>query len=511
MTVGGNQYIVLGQGGHHGSLLFFSPDNLLTPKLDSDVNEHTGGGEVMFTGKQRLGYINGQQYYLQYDATTGYTTAAGAWDFPPPPSTSSGTTPSPAPSDQASDSDTNLTSPEPDATTSSPAGNGPSIESIRTTLRSGNYQPNPESNKLTDELKKQQIEFWTYSKSGTPPLGYWHVWIFPAKLLKARNMPMPMPADIPISATPDGLQVINGHFVAITRSYETLFYDLSKPLKVKTAEGKPQNHPFDNVGKIDQTSFNISDEGLLKSALDLGKFPLNGKTGQDVETNLAAVMKNRQQGEAYTITGGMDSGTMSLHLGGERLFGQFWPTIDAKLNSAGGQESNSTPQHAFDYSSAPSAGDLPDETYIDSTEKITMVSTAGDGKSAKLYANGDGSKLYFAFQLSLDGGKTVNESGYTLAFVKEAKDLQLPIPSCAAKDIQVQGLLKAKSAPSPKTRSLGTKERGLVYAVYNDALSSSPSAQGTIDTKKNCAGPLIWWGKGMDEKTAFAYCQKDKL
>ncbi|MCX5794804.1 MAG: hypothetical protein NTY77_04855 [Elusimicrobia bacterium] len=198
------------------------------------------------------------------------------------------------------------------------------------TLRSAGYILDPVTADLNPALKEQEITIWTYGRSGPPPLGFWHVWVFPKEILASRNMPMPMSPDIPLGEAPDELRVIAGHVVAITRSYETLFYDLEKPTKVEIRDDKPQNHPFAHVGRVGKASFSIYDAALLRSAMDFGRFP--GKADQGIERNLALVMKNREAGEKYTITGGMDSGTLMIHFGADRLSGMFWPKIDQELS-----------------------------------------------------------------------------------------------------------------------------------------------------------------------------------
>ena len=39
---------------------------------------------------------------------------------------------------------------------------------------------------------------------------------------------------------------------------------------------------------------------------------------------------------------------------------------------------------------------------------------------------------------------------------------------------------------------MGDKKAGVVYAVCNDAMSAGGS--GTVDSAKNCAGAILWWG-----------------
>jgi hypothetical protein len=508
-TIGDKQYYVLGQSAARGSLLFFPSDlkdrmaagGDLSPDLVADVNRRAADGRG-----QNLPYTEGRSLWTAYGTAAPYhlefDPKEGCWEVK---AGSGDPDPDPAYSRKAGGDQTGGAWSDAGGTPSgSDAIKPATLQSIRNYLRAGGNEPDPIGQDFRSDLKKKDIEIWTYTKSGKPPLGYWHFWIVPAKLYAARNMPMPAPPDVPLGEKADELRLIDGHIVAITQSYATLYFDLERPLTVEMKDGRPQNLPFEQVGQVGKSSFHIADAALLKSALDLSKFPLHGKTCPDVESSLKAVMKNRLQGEDYAITGGMDSGTLAIHFGGNRLFGKFWPKSDEKLDSAAGHVDDRGPGNAFDFDSGPKDNELSDDLFVGPAEHVKTAATAKDGHSAKLYLNDAGSRMYFAFKLSLDGGKTANFSGYQLAFAKEPKDLQLPFPAVAVRDIHVRGLTAA-SVPSPKSRSLGDRKSGLVYAVYNDTLSSS--APGTIDPGPNCAGPLIWWG--MEEKTAWADCKKD--
>ena len=506
--VGSESYYVLGQGGAKGSLLFFRKKSLdsggdLVPEMAAEVNQRAADGRnqnIPYTVGRALWTADGKSapYHLEFDPKRGYWEVKDLAGDPDPVTAPAVGTSSAPTGGQAGGA----------ASGSGASGQPTDVAAIRANLRAGDYELNPAVfQSLNQKLKDQGIEIWSYTKAGKPPLGYWHVWIFPAELSSARNMPMPAPPDIPLGETPDELHVIGGHFIAITRSYETLFYDLDRPQKVEMKDDKPQNHPFEQVGKVSKNSINLSDSALLKSAMDLGKFPLKGKTDRDVESNLKAVMKNRQEGEKYTITAGMDSGTLSIYFGEHRLDAQFWPTIS--LNSDVGHPDTQGPGHAFDFGGFGSDDGKPfvdpldikgDPATGNPDETVTKEVEAED-HSAILYVNSDKSRWYLIYKFQLDDGtKKVLRSNAGWAFASSQKER--PVHPAVA--IQVKGL-KGKVEPNGEFRLAGDAQKGLWYAVKSKTISS----QNATKLADNCLGPVIWWG--MDEKAAGSACKNDSL
>ncbi|MCX5795687.1 MAG: hypothetical protein NTY77_09360 [Elusimicrobia bacterium] len=506
--VGDKSYYVLGQGGAKGSLLFFPSDlkdslasgGNLSPEMAAEVNQRgpDGGNQsIPYKVGRDLGTAaDGKPYHLEFNRDNGYWEVKdGPGDQDPAPGAATSTT-------TATGGQTGGTGPKP----------GTLLETVKATLRGGNYEIDPISKDLNQDLKDKEIEIWTFKLAGKPPLGYWHVWIFPAELSSARNMPMPMSAELPLSETADELHLIDGHVVAITRSWETLFYDLARPAKVVIEDDKAKNHPFENVGKISKSSFNISDAALFKSTLDLSKFPLKGKTAQDVQKNLDAVMKLREGTEIYTIQGGMDSGTIDIHLGGNRLFGQFWPKIADNLNSAAGHADTAGPGHAFDFALVPDVpfqdqASILEEKDVNPAESVVVIAKAGDD-TARLYANGDNSRWYLAYRFAIldDKGKTVEvrRNGRPgLAFASDPK-LHMPIPAVPIEKVGLRGL-KNQGIPDGQFRYAGKAEKGLWYAVKR----KGGTPENETKSADNCLGPVVWWG--MDEPAALKACKDDKL
>ncbi|MDD5628845.1 MAG: hypothetical protein PHU21_07265, partial [Elusimicrobia bacterium] len=506
--VGNQNYYVLGQGGAKGSLLFF-PESIkdsvnsggaISPAMAAEVNQRGADGSnqtIPYKVGRDLGKAaDGKNYHLEYNRDHAYwevKEGVGDPDVVPETSTSTST----AAGGQAGGGS---------------AKPGNALEAARTALRAGNYELNPISKDLNQDLKSQDIEIWTYKQAGKPPLGYWHVWTFPEALSATRNMPLPMSGELPLSETADELHLIDGHVMAITRSWETMFYDLAKPVKVELQDDKPKNHPFRNVGKIGKSSFNISDVALLKSTLDLSKFPLKGKTAADVQKNLDVVMKLRQEGEFYTIEGGMDSGTIDVHIAANRIFGQFWPQIAENLSSAAGHETNMGPGHAFDFNLAPDEpfqdeANVLEEKDVNPAETVKVMVKAGDD-TARLYASADKNRIYLAYRFTIVDAKgqplAVRRNGRpALIFSSDAKR-HMPIPSVPADKIGVRGL-KATVIPDGQFRMMGKADKGVWYAVKR----KGGTPENEPKPAENCLGPVVWWG--MDEAAAKSVCETEKL
>src|SRR5207302_871528 len=104
----------------------------------------------------------------------------------------------------------------------------------------------------------------------------------------------------------------------------------------------------------------------------------------------------------------------------------------------------------------------------------------------------------------------VDDKRHRSAPIKVFDSKKQPLPA----DFQLQGLLQSGPEIAERDKMAlafvkdSKAERGVI-GVYQDKRSLlSDNTQG--DKKKNCAGPLIWWGIGGRD-AALKACQENKL
>lgn len=243
IKVGGKEFIVLGQGGAKGSLLFFPADikermangENVKPELAALVNERSSDGRnVNLADPRPLGSVSGKPYELVFDNDLKYWVAQEA-----PPKKETGEGDSSTPTKKTDDLDS--------------TSSGDEVEA--NILKKGEYELNADVAKGLDAKWGVKVYDW---KAGLPskPVQRRHLMVLPASIRPERaafvyfHLPPGYDESIRLDREVRG---VGGKYLAVTSKNYTVYQDVSQ-----RADPSPPGSP-DKIFKYDEDC--LVDEG----------------------------------------------------------------------------------------------------------------------------------------------------------------------------------------------------------------------------------------------------------
>ncbi len=531
MEINGKSFLVMGQGGKNGSLLFY-PSDLAnrkgadrSPELMTNVNERSGDGRsVNLSGAQALGNVKGEHYNLEFNRELGYWEAKKG---PPPakPVAAAG-------GGAAGGADKQTSSTNGQA--NPPGGDIPGDVTVfeQGLVNSGKWIRNDDVRNGLDENYKEKVRVYSWIgklEDGSPEpkqLRGRHIMIVPEGVWSKDRNPVP-----PFAVTKEDTDLnvrVEGQFkgeirgfgkwLATSTDLNTLYFDLSRPdpktMASLKAGGDPQGSIYVNEGSVSgNKTISIFDAILLPDAMLRGGFSEAEVKGAVV--NLAKVLGDMKTG--FQISGAK-GGQLGVVIAGKKNM-YFWPEIkedpSAVDPSKAGVVGDGT---VFDKvitggQDAELGGGPTEVKAVDGVNDIvTRIKDDGKkGPTAALYvakARDDKQPLnyYLMFRFKNNDDKIMRTSflqvfggkdmpafpGEGIIFLSGATDIK---PS-----VDVSG--------SGKVTLLGAKGKDKGRGVYAFFETRLDEADKTLKTG-NCIGPVLWWG--VDEATAKAACKNSAL
>ncbi|MFA6004222.1 MAG: hypothetical protein WC881_09150, partial [Elusimicrobiota bacterium] len=516
--IGGKQFLVMGQGGTRGSMLFYPMD--LKAKFDkgdstkasfmADVNERSSEGvNETLLGKNPIGYVNGKHYNLVYNQELGLLEAKEGEppaEPKPPVQGGGGTTPSTTAGEEGG----------PDVIPSD-------LNDIEKIYYPKGYRRNMRIKAGLDPKLWEQTRILTL-RQGEETFSMRNIWVVPQRLFSAGNMPSPTiekASEAQIGApVPDEVRAVAKHFLAFSCPLGTLYYDLNHEIPSQNG-----SHPYMPMGSVQNKQIIIMHEDLLDDAMAQAGYSAGARKA--AAAALAGGIKAYGKHERFNVS---TSGKELIAKGKSRAI-LVWPVkgkaaageaaVDEvgtssdqpqKKGKKGGQTVAGSPAPsgagkaaAVEFGPDAELPTTPQSMTLEEgkTEEVALMKMAGGqdaisaDKTAGIYVNKDGSRGYLLLRVQLPDGKFRRIVRFQKVFVKgRRKEVIAAMPAVTLNG--VGGGIKVPDEASVDRitlRALGDVNRGVLIAVKAGMIASEQSA---ISMKDNCLGPITWWGAKMD-------------
>jgi hypothetical protein len=329
ITLDGKDFIVLGQGGAKGALLFFSSDveerlakgENVKPELVSEVNERSSDGRnVNVSGSPALGRVGNKFYRLVFNDELKY------WE---------------------------VQEGEPDPLPSKPGEGGSSTPTVtgqdigdadleKDILKDGLYEINLDvANGLDPEWVAQVKVFDLKAVHGFSQrdINRRHLMMVPASVRKERKVfvSFPLPA-----AGYDGMERQDkevrgiGRYLAVTSKISTVYQDLSEPATLPGPGEMDKVFEYDASCVVDEVkkTLCVADLVLLQDAMTRAGF--SGREIADARGNAAQALKDsgKTKNDEYRVEGGKAVNSLTLRVG-EAAAVAIWPQYKPSVRGHG--------------------------------------------------------------------------------------------------------------------------------------------------------------------------------
>lgn len=478
-TVGGREFYVVPQGGEKGVLAFFAKNLLddrdakawdLIPELYAEVSALNADGrtiDIPYKTGPQLGAIDGKEYHLVLKGGL-WDVEAGAGDLP-----------------------------ETSTKTTAGAAGDKSIAALMTTkLAEGCTLNEDDAKDLAQELRGQyQIVMCGDKAGGRRPI----ILVPKSKRFAQQEV------DYPKGRSARFLD----HYVVVDLGDTAQYMDLLKH----------DDEGLVVVGLVDTKTKRVAKPPFSSAVLfvDALKNFFGVTTASKDAEALHAVPRRVPGGKPYTLTGEVANGKLGVFMesGGKRF--QLWPEMKELPPSLAASDADaklSGPTNVLDGKEGVSSEDAPfsSKTELEGSYVVELMNADAQSRGIALYKSVDPlddkkkpKKYFLSFRYYRDEKKTIIGRQQPFeAFSSEG--LALP------KNYDLQGLTLPSAPPvGPHYRySLimsPDKKKG-VWAVFQNKQVGGDFQK---DKAANCAGPIFWWGAGMDRAAALKVCREDKL
>lgn len=503
VTIAGQKYYALGQGGVHGAVLFFPKDDIdnragtkdpisLRPVAMGSVSKLDGDGRtVPMDGTPDIGMINGKNYRLEFDfATKMWQVKEGVG------------TDKPKPVDTAKSTATVSGAPAADGQIVPAPVPGSTLEQAVALAKAGGYVE-AEGNAGFNADVRSKIRIMKSKANGAV---VYTVFFDPS--LGVTNGQIVIPNSV--GDKPENLQAqtgVRGYDDYIVFEYSKSKEYLSFPNFLKWAKAEKVTpdmllDPDPKVGMQGVPSMGMALDmlnhyfGLSQAEKDKLADPADG---------LAARAAKVAQGDGYTISGNGKLVYLTQGVGNWKL----WPELKKTENSGSnaGMTGLRGPGTAVAVVGGGPAG-------------FQKSMEMGGGHTITLIKTQDHAALYTGPEDEIlpDGTPQTSNLWYMMIEYKKngrpARTKPLPVfgghdRMALPKGYEMQGLAGLDLPDTTQLMLLhgSTQEKGAIAAYRYDL----PDSQGGTNTRGkagNCAGPVIWWG-GVTKAQAQKACEGD--
>jgi hypothetical protein len=508
VTIAGQPYYVLGQGGTKGSYLFFSkaamdadPNGNAHPDLMGEVSQVLGDGSTgPIKGQPPLGTLpDGSKWHLEFNlATRMWEVKPGAGtgvdDGKPktPPSTSTNTATNP-PAGGTTDQPT---------TTTDPAAPTAAATSLQQMIDYATSDKATKSQVWVEDPTNKNFDADTLAK----------VRIMSNTQDGMKHFKMLFDPSLGVTGNAFEFNTASGNvrllhvrgvkkYIALEYSTNAQYFDLPNFVNyLQASSGKSyvqagsystQNGQMQNV-----TSVDIMEDVLTH--------PLKVKKDNPMIATVRGRVAKNAKDAPYVINGD----TSTIYLGYGEVGMTVWPNevVSGDKGNNDGLTGLRGPGTAVTITGG-EPGDFKSSMDIGSGRTATLVKTENH---AAIYVededeNVDGKATTvktWSLMLEYTKNKLPSRSKALTVF---GGTRRMPLPS----GIHMQGLPGVDLPDSTQLMLLygSTVENGAI-AAYRNALPDSQGGSNVRDKKGNCAGPVLWWGK-VTKDQAQAACEGD--
>lgn len=506
VTIGGQQFYAMPQGGEHGSVLFFPKDQVdnrdsapdaryLRPVGMGDVSKLDPDGlTVPMDGKPDVGSINGKPYHLEFDyATKMWQVKDGKGDKPKvvDPAKTTGGAPNPVTG--------STTTTGGGQTGTTPTDGASTLDQVVDLLKTVGYSEAPGNAGFADDVKSQ-IRIMKHVKDGVVIYSV----LFDPGLGVANNQ-IDVPGSVGAGPQLQPLKGVRGagHYIIFEYAQTKEYLSIDNFVKWSRHEDVTPDMLLDpKVGMQNVTSIDMALD-MLTHYFGLKKEEKDKLL--DEKNGLRARVAAQSKGEGYVISG---NGKLVYMAHGEEGM-EIWPELIKRGD-------NGTNQGMTGLRGPGTAVAMTGGGPSEFKKEMEM----GGGHVIKLVKAQDHIAIYAGpeDEAQPDGSmKTPNLWYVMLDYKKNGNPSRTkPLPVFGGRDrfalpksYEMQGL---EGLDLPDTAQLmllhgSTQEKGAI-AAYRYVLPDSQGGQNARDKEGNCGGPVIWWG-GETKDQAQKACEGD--
>jgi hypothetical protein len=524
VSIGGQPYYVLGQGGVTGSYLFFAQDQMQrdqaahaahpdsaqpdeVPSLSGDVVKALmNGSTAAITGNPDLGVLpDGSKWHLEFDMTQrmwkvkkgagdSKDDGAGGSKKPKKPKPGGGTTDPPSGS-----TGTTAGGDQPDPSTGSTDG-AQTLEEAVAMAKTNNTWSETTGNNGFDAATRAQVRIMM-SKAADGTKQY-KVLFDPKFGVTPGNAYAVAWQDASIRTL--GMRGVGKYIMlsyAVNDQKSYYYYDLANFVKYVKADKDHMSEPsgsYTNVGDagINKAKDIVIVDDVLTKIMGVNPDPMIATIGKRLQGHLKA-------GQQYTISGTKDRLVLVI---GEASW-VIWP--DDKEAGDKGTNAGMTglrgPGTAMSLIGG-ATDQFREDIDMGSGRTAHRVQLTAD-KTAALYTGTEDENV--------DGKMTQPKVTYVmLDYKKNGLDSRSkPLPVFGGKDrfelpvgVHLESLANVEFEDAAQLVMLrgSSQEKGAIVAVKHTLPSD-----GLKDSKGNCGGTLLWWGAGLTKEKVQAACEGD--
>ena len=493
VTVGGEDFYVVPQGGAKGALVMLPKDAVdngtmanarktLRPQLYAEIAQRGSEGNavnIKYKDGARLGRVSGEDFCLTY------SDKAKLWEIK---SGCKGDEPKVQESTEGGEGGTGgggkRDSKDSDGSDQTIAA----LEALALKTNSCEKKEDADTKDLDDDLKDKFGVFTCKDEaSGLPKL----LLLVPKKIEPSQQLIYNREADF-VRAR------FYKHYVLLQKKNGAEYWDLNK--RNGTIFLQSGTVDFDKKGPGMSARNFLNDELLL----DVILMHLDERKIKAEDFNPDAVVervKKRVGAKSYSISAGVGAKKIQIDLtvGGKSF--EVWP--GDMVSEAG--KANTGLMGSED-------AEIPDSLQIDSAHTTEVFKKQADIALFRSVPNKEASDqdekyyLIFRYNTKVDGSIKVQRTKEFEVFRPE-EDLRKPDHFEMAALVGAADEVKDPSLAAYGRVPGSNDERGVIRITQNRNISG----EGIRDKKANCAGPVLWWGITGGRKEALEICQKDRF